>query len=158
MHRRSEVELLPLDSKIEKILRNLKKVREVEKATMVEQREVNQNIPIAAAGVLQQRQRTMEDFWRPVIREEYSAVRKPPIKANNFELKPALITMVQQNQFTSHLSKDPNEHLGRFLRMANTVKMNGVNPDVIKLQLFHFYLRDIASNWFKSLPYDSMRN
>ena len=36
----------------------------------------------------------MEDFWRPVIKEEYFAVRQPAIEANNFELKPALITMV----------------------------------------------------------------
>ena len=153
MHRRSEVELFPLDIEIEKTLRNLKNVREVEKAAMVEQREINQNIPIAATGGPQQRQRTMEDFWRPVIREEYSTIRKPPIKANNFELKPALITMVQQNQFIGHPSKDPNEHLGRFMRMTNIVKMNGVNPDVTKLQLFPFSLRDIAVNWFKSLSY-----
>ena len=36
----------------------------------------------------------MEDFWRPIIQEEYSAVRQPPIEANYFELKPALINMV----------------------------------------------------------------
>ena len=75
----------------------------------------------------------MKDFWRPIIREEYSAVKQPPIEANNFELKPALFTMVQQNQFTGHPSEDPNEQLGRFMKMANTVKLNGVNPDEIKL-------------------------
>ena len=35
----------------------------------------------------------MEDFWRPVIQDEYSTVRQPAIEANNFELKLALITM-----------------------------------------------------------------
>ena len=25
-------------------------------------------------------------------------------------------------------SEDPNEHMGRFIRMANTVKLNGVRP------------------------------
>ena len=87
----------------------------------------------------------MEDLWRPVIRDEYSVVRQPPIEANSFELKPALITMVQKNQFTGHPSEDPNE-LGRFLRMANIVKLDGVNPDVINLQLFPFSLRDIAAS------------
>ena len=82
----------------------------------------------------------MEEFWRLIIQEEYYAVRQPPIEANNFELKPTLITMVQQHQFTSHPSKGPNEHLGRFMRMENTVKLNGVRPDVIKLQLFPFSL------------------
>ena len=41
---------------------------------------------------------TMEDFWRPIIQDEYSAIRQPAVDANNFELKPALITMVQQQQ------------------------------------------------------------
>ena len=94
----------------------------------------------------------MEEFLRPIIQEEYSAVRQPPIEANNFELKPALITMVHQHQFTGHPSEDPNEHLGRFMRMENTVKLNGVRPDVIKLQLFPFSLRDVVVTWFNSLP------
>ena len=65
--------------------------------------------------------------------------------ANNFELKLSLIIMVQQHQFTGHPTEDPNEHLGRFLTMANTVKLNGVRPEVIKLHLFPFSLRDIAA-------------
>ena len=94
----------------------------------------------------------MEEFWRPIIQEEYSAMRQPPIEANNFELKPTLITMVQQHQFTGHPSEDPNEHLGRFMRMANIVKLNGIRPDVIKLQLFPFSLKDVAATSFDSLP------
>ena len=80
----------------------------------------------------------------------------PVVDANNFELKPALITMVQQNQFTGHPFEDPNVHMGKFLRMANTVKMNGVRLDVIKLLLFLFSLRDITTTWFESLPYGSI--
>ena len=64
--------------------------------------------------------------------------------------------MVQQHQFKGHPTENPNEHLGRFLRMANTVKLNGVRPEVIKLQLFPFSLRDIAATWFDSLPYGSV--
>ena len=101
-------------------------------------------------------QDTMEDLWRPVIQEEYSAVRKLAIEGNNFELKPALITMVKQNQFTGHLTEDHNEHMGRFLRMANTVQLNSVRPEVIKLHLFPFSLRDIAATWYESLPYGSV--
>ena len=55
---------------------------------------------------------TMEDFWKSFIQDKYLAVRQPAIDADNFELKPALITMVQQNQFTGHPTADPNEHLG----------------------------------------------
>ena len=40
--------------------------------------------------------------------------------------------------------------------MENTVKRNGVRPDVIKLQHFPFSLRDVAATWFDSLPVGSM--
>ena len=147
--------MFPLDTEIERTLRGLRKVKSAEIAEMAGERltgVVNQEF---SAKVPQERD-TMEDFWRPVIQDEYSAVRKPTIDANNFKFKPALITMVQQNQFTGHPTEDPNEHLGRVLRMANTVKLNGVRPEVIKLQLFPFSLRDIAATWFGSLPYGSV--
>ena len=64
--------------------------------------------------------------------------------------------MVQQNQFTGHPAENPNEHLGRFLRIENSIKLNGVKPEVIQLQLFPFSLRDMAATWFNSLPYESV--
>ena len=48
--------------------------------------------------------------------------------------------------------------MGRFLRMANTMKLNWVRSEVIKLQLFPFSLRDVAATWFESLPYGSVNN
>ena len=44
------------------------------------------------------------------------------------------------------------------MRMANTVKLNGVRPEVIKLQLFPFSLRGVASTWFDSLPVGSVNS
>ena len=83
-------------------------------------------------------------------------MRHTSIEANNFELKPSLITMVQKHQYTGHPSEYPNEHMGIFMRMANTVKLNGVRPEVIKLLLFPFLLRNVVATWFESLPYGSM--
>ena len=100
---------------------------------MENQRERLQPISEEAKTDRPQRQMTMEDFWRPVIQDECSTMRQLAIEANNFELKPALIIMVQQHQFTGHPSEDLNEHMGRFMRMANTVKLNGVRPEVIRL-------------------------
>ena len=40
---------------------------------------------------------TMEDFWMPVIQDEYSTVRQPAIEVNNFELKLVLITQWYNN-------------------------------------------------------------
>ena len=88
----------------------------------------------------------MEDFWRLVIQDEYSAVRQPAIEANNFELKPVLITMVHQHEFIGHPSENPNDHMGRFMRMANIVKLNRVRPEVIMLQLFPFFTKRYGSN------------
>ena len=118
---------------------------------MANQIERLQTIPEEEEAEIPQRPNTMEEFWRPIIQEEYSTMRQPPIEQNNFELKPALITMVQQHQFTGHSSEDPNEHLGRFMRMTNTVKLNGVRLDVIKIKLFPFSLKDVAATWFDSL-------
>ena len=155
MHRKQKAELLPLDTEIERTLRGPRKVKSAEIAEMAGKR-LNEAVNQEFAAEVPKEKDTMEDFWRLVIQDEYSAVRQPAVDANNFELKPALITMVQHNQFIGHPTKDPNEHLGRFLRMSNTVKLNGVRPEVIELQLFPFSLRDIAATWFDSLPYGSV--
>ena len=145
MHRKLEAGLFPLDIELERTLRNMKKGKSVESTNMTEQRIILQPIPEEAVTERPQRQMTMEVFWMLVIQDEYFAVRQPAIEANNFELKPALITMVQQHQYIGHPSEDPNEHMGRFLRMANTMKLNGVRLEVIKLQLFPFSPRDVAA-------------
>ena len=46
MHRRTRSDLLPLETELERTLRNLKKER-VAKAVMAQQREGNRNIPAA---------------------------------------------------------------------------------------------------------------
>ena len=137
---------------MEKTLRSLRKTKRAENVAMADERH-DQTEEQRTAAIRPPITNTMEDLWRPIIQEEYSTIRQPTIDANNFELKPALITMVQQHQFTGHPTEDPNEHQGRFLRMANTVKLNGVRPEVIKLHLFPFSLRDIAATWYESLPY-----
>ena len=99
-------------------------------------------------------QDTMEDLWKSFIQDKYLTEKQPAIDASDFELNPALIAIVQQNQFTGHIAENPNEHLGRFLRIANSIKLNGVKSEVIQLQLFPFSLRGMAAAWFNSLPYE----
>ena len=82
-------------------MRSLRKVSRVEKATMEDER-INQTVEQETTAGRPPIQDMIEDFWRPDIQAEYSIVRHPAVEANNFELKPALITMVQQNQFTGH--------------------------------------------------------
>lgn len=65
--------------------------------------------------------------------------------------------MVQQNQFSEKLGKDPNAHLSTFLNLAYIIKINGVPHDVIKIKLFLFSLREKAKAWYQSMPIGSIK-
>ncbi|XP_075515750.1 uncharacterized protein LOC142550561 [Primulina tabacum] len=62
----------------------------------------------------------IRDHFRPVINNHYSGIARGTINANNFELKPALINMVQQNQFAGTATSDPHVHLRTFLEITDT--------------------------------------
>ena len=138
------MDFLNLDPEIERTLRRLKRERRERNLEMAEQNNPNQNIN-------EQEQRALRDYFRPIVNDNYSGIRRQPINANKFELKLALINMVQQNQYKGLPHEDPNVHLVTFLEIANTVKMNGETKDVIRIRLFPFSLRDKASRWLQSL-------
>ena len=95
--------------------------------------------------------KTVRDHWIPA-KKGLSAVVQPAIQANNFELKPALINMVQQSRFGGSASEDPHEHIMNFLEYCNTLKCNGVTRDANRLSLFLFSIGDQAKVWYHSLP------
>lgn len=64
--------------------------------------------------------------------------------------------MAQQNRFEGIPLKNPHAHLDRFLEISNSMKMNRVTKDVIRLQLFTFSLRDKAREWLDSMPLSSI--
>ena len=74
MHRKPEVDLLPLETEIERTLQNLRKITATESRSMTNQRERLQVIPEEEEEEKEakrtQRPYTMEDFWRPIIQEE----------------------------------------------------------------------------------------
>ena len=75
---------------------------------------------------IDENQRTLKDYFSLVLNEHYSGIRRQPINANNFELKPALISMVQQNHYGGIPSEDTNTYLNVFMEIADTIKLNGV--------------------------------
>ena len=81
MHRKPEADLLPLDTEIEKTLHNLRKTTVAKSRSMENQRERLQAIPEEEEEKVEKNQRpnTMEDFWKPIIQEEYSTVRQTAI-------------------------------------------------------------------------------
>lgn len=96
-------------------------------------------------------QRPIRDYTRPIVQPYLRKQGMPRINANNFELKQAFITMVQNNQFSGLPSEDPHTHLSTFLNYSDTLKYNGVSDEAIKLRLFPFSLRDRARQWYGTL-------
>ena len=135
------MEFLNLDPKIERTLRRLRKER-------------RERVPNMADGGNQngenQEQWALRDYFRTVVNDNYSGFRCQTINANNFELKPGLISMLQQNQYGGLAHEDPNVHLATFLEICDIVKLNGVMEDVIQIRLFLFSLRDKARGWLQS--------
>jgi hypothetical protein len=79
------------------------------------------------------------------------------VDANNFELKLALLNMISQHMFNGLAHEDPNQHLAMFEELYNTVKINGVLPEVIRFRVFSFYLGDKIRNWSSSLDAGAIR-
>ena len=143
--------ILPLNQEIERTLRSLRKINKnlssefaMADEPPAAQHAWNANILQAPHGQQlrnegqqsQNKPRTLRDYLRPIVNENYSGIQRQAINANNFELKPRLIAMVQQQQFGDLPSEDPHNHLSSFLELCDTVKYNGMPHDTIKLQLF----------------------
>jgi hypothetical protein len=82
-----------------------------------------------------------------------SNVRTEPemnIRDASFELKPALINMVQQIPFCGKASKDANAHLQHFFEICSTFTIRGVTQDAVCLRLFPFSLLGKVKQWFYS--------
>jgi len=100
--------------------------------------------------------RTLRDYVTSGVHSQTPGIMIPPVVAHNFELKPALISMVQQSQFGGSPMEDPNLHMSVFLEVCDTLKINGASIDAIRLRLFPFSLRDKAGAWLHSLPWTSI--
>ena len=86
-------------------------------------------------------------------------IRRPPIQANNFELKAVTLQLLHGIQFHGLPSEDPNTHLTSFLEVCDNVKYNGVTEvayEAIRLRLFLLSLSDRAKQWLTSEPLDSI--
>jgi hypothetical protein len=91
----------------------------------------------------------INDFLAP----SSSNVRTGPVTNvgdGSFELKPALINMVQHSPFYDKASEDTNAHLQHFLEICSTFTIRGVTQDAVCLHLFPFSLLGKVKQWFYS--------
>ncbi|XP_052478429.1 uncharacterized protein LOC128033971 [Gossypium raimondii] len=92
--------------------------------------------------------RTLRDYALPSLDMVQEAIARSTVTANNFEIKPAMIQMIQNNlQFRCTMTEDSNQYLKQFLQLYDTFKYNGVTDDTIRLRLFPFSLIDNAFSW-----------
>ncbi|KAF7832953.1 uncharacterized protein G2W53_015286 [Senna tora] len=109
------------------------------------------------AEMAEQNNRNVSDYATPKLDGLQHGIWRPSIQANNFEIKPATIQLLQANgQFGGSPVEDPNNHIRNFLEICDTFKHNGVSDDAIHLRLFPFSLRDKAKVWLQSLPEGSI--
>ncbi|KAF7807058.1 uncharacterized protein G2W53_039219 [Senna tora] len=109
------------------------------------------------AEMAEQNNRNVSDYATPKLDGLQHSIRRPSIQANNFEIKPATIQLLQANgQFGGSPIEDPNNLILNFLEICDTFKHNGVSDDAIRLRLFPFSLRDKAKVWLQSLPEGSI--
>ncbi|GJS52544.1 hypothetical protein Tco_0625906 [Tanacetum coccineum] len=100
--------------------------------------------------------RTLGDYSRP-SHEGYRNTIELPAGNNVVPLRSDTIRLVQNGcSFHGLWSEDPNQHLKDFLKLVDSLDLDGENRERMRLRLFQFSLRDQASNWLERLPAGSI--
>ncbi|GKC58953.1 zinc finger, CCHC-type containing protein [Tanacetum coccineum] len=100
--------------------------------------------------------RTLGDYSKP-SHEGYRNPIELPVRNNVVPLRSDTIRLVQNGcSFQGLRSEDPNQHLKDFLKLADSLDLDGDNRERTRLRLFQFSLCDKASNWLERLPAGSI--
>nr|GEU59910.1 reverse transcriptase domain-containing protein [Tanacetum cinerariifolium] len=100
---------------------------------------------------------TMEKLCQPTLNGRGGPIAPIAIQATNFGLKNDMIQQVQNScQFHGLSGDDANKHLDKFLHVTQSIKVNGVIDDALRLYLFLYSLTHHATAWFDRLPRNSI--
>nr|GEZ46995.1 reverse transcriptase domain-containing protein [Tanacetum cinerariifolium] len=101
--------------------------------------------------------RTMEELYQPSLNGRGGPIAPIAIQATNFGLKNDIIQQVQNScQFHGLSSDDANKHLDKFLHVTQSIKVNGVTDDTLRMYLFPHSLTHHANAWFDRFPRNSI--
>nr|GEV70669.1 reverse transcriptase domain-containing protein [Tanacetum cinerariifolium] len=100
--------------------------------------------------------RTMEELCQPTLNGRGGPIALIAIQATNFRLKNDMIQQVQNScQFCGLPGDDANMHLEKFLHVTQSIKVNGVTDDALRLYLFPYPVTHHATAWFDRFPRNS---
>nr|GEU66036.1 MAK10-like protein [Tanacetum cinerariifolium] len=100
--------------------------------------------------------RTLRDYSRP-SREGFRNTVQPTEGNNVVPIRSNTIWLVQNGcSFYELRSEDPNQHLKDFLKLVDSLDLDGANRERTRMCLFQFSLRDQARNWLERLPAGSI--
>ncbi|GJX23239.1 hypothetical protein Tco_0227684 [Tanacetum coccineum] len=98
------------------------------------------------------RHRTLGDYSRP-SHEGYRNTIELPEGAKISPLRSDTIRLVQNGcAFHRRMSEDQIQHLKDFIKIVDSIDVNGAIRNTTRLRLFCFTLRDQAINWLDRLP------
>nr|GFA34334.1 reverse transcriptase domain-containing protein [Tanacetum cinerariifolium] len=101
--------------------------------------------------------RTLEELCQPSLNGRGGPIAPIAIQATNFGLKNDMIQQVQNScQFHGLPGDDANKHLDKFLHVTQSIKVNEVTDDSLRLYLFPLSLTHHATAWFDRLPKNSI--
>ncbi|GKE22520.1 hypothetical protein Tco_1434032 [Tanacetum coccineum] len=100
--------------------------------------------------------RTLGDYSKP-SHEGYKNTIELTVGNNVVPLRSDAIRLVQNGcSFLGLGSEDLNQHLKDFIKLVDSLDLDGENRERTRLRLFQFSLRDQASNWLERLPAGSI--
>ncbi|GJR68742.1 hypothetical protein Tco_0014807 [Tanacetum coccineum] len=100
--------------------------------------------------------RTIEELCQPTLDGQGGPIAPIAIQATNFRLKNDMIQQVQNSCPFRGPGDDANKHLDKFLHVTQSMKVNGVADDALRLYLFPYSLQHRAAEWFDRLPRNSI--
>ncbi|GJQ88942.1 hypothetical protein Tco_0000081 [Tanacetum coccineum] len=95
--------------------------------------------------------RTMEELCQPTLNGRGGPIAPIAIQATNFGLKNDMIQQVQNSCPFRGPGDDANKHLGKFLHVTQSMKVNGVSDDALRLYLFPYSLQHRAAECTKDV-------
>nr|GEY65508.1 reverse transcriptase domain-containing protein [Tanacetum cinerariifolium] len=101
--------------------------------------------------------RTIEELCQSTLNGQGGPIAPIAIQATNFGLNNDMIQQVQNScQFHRLSGDDANKHLDKFLHVTQSIKVNGVTNDALRMYLFPHSLTHHATAWFDRLPRNSI--